>query len=189
MGPSGRRCADMQPVAAQGRDGLGPWDVLHQGLSRRTGVPIGSVGIVVGLLVLAAWYPLRQRLGIGTVLNVVVIGVVVDVVLMVLETPAAMPGRAALMLAGPPLFGFGSALYIGAGLGPGPRDGLMTGLARRGWRIGVARTAIEIGVLVAGIALGGTAGLGTILFAVSIGPLVQLWLPRCTLPPLASERP
>lgn len=164
--------------------GLGPWDVLHQGLSRRSGVPIGTVGILVGLLVLAGWVPLRERLGIGTVLNVLVIGAVVDLTLLVLATPVGLPGRVALMLAGPPLFGIGSALYIGAGLGPGPRDGLMTGLAKRGWRIGVARTAIEITVLVVGFALGGTAGIGTLLFAFSIGPLVHWWLPRCALPPL-----
>lgn len=167
--------------------GLGPWDVLHQGLSRLSGVPIGTVGIAVGLVVLAAWYPLRERLGIGTLLNVLVIGAVIDLTLLVVVTPATMAARTALMLAGPPLFGLGSALYIGAGLGPGPRDGLMTGLAKRGWRIGVARTAIEVSVLVAGIALGGTAGFGTLLFAVSIGPLVHVWLPRFTLPPVASE--
>ncbi len=164
--------------------GLGPWDVLHQGLSELTGIPIGTVGIIVGFFVLGGWIPLREQLGVGTVLNVIVIGVVIDLTLLFLDTPASLAGRVVLMLAGPLLFGIGSALYIGAGLGPGPRDGLMTGLGKRGWRIGVARTVIEITVLVVGWLLGGTVGVGTILFAATIGPLVHVWLPRYTLEPL-----
>lgn len=159
--------------------GLGPWDVLHQGLSRLSGVPIGRVGIYVGLLVLLLWLPLPERPGVGTVLNVIVIGLVVDGVLLVLDTPAALLGRVGLLVIGPVLFGIGSGFYIGARLGPGPRDGVMTGLARqRGWPVGRVRTGIELTVLAAGWALGGTAGVGTVLFAVSIGPLVGFFLPR-----------
>lgn len=159
--------------------GLGPWDVLHQGIARLTDIPIGRVGIYVGLGVLALWLPLRERPGVGTVANVIVIGLVIDAVLLVLDTPDAMTWRVALLLSGPLLFGLGSGFYIGARLGPGPRDGLMTGLARtRGWRVGPVRTGIELTALAAGWLLGGTAGVGTILFAVTIGPIVGYFLPR-----------
>lgn len=158
--------------------GLGPWDVLHQGLSLRSGIPIGTVGIGVGFLVLAGWLPLRERPGVGTILNVVVIGVVVDLTLLVLTTPSSLALRAVMMAAGPVLFGVGSGFYIGAGLGAGPRDGIMTGLARLGMPVGIARAAIELTVLVIGWLLGGTVGLGTVLFAVTIGPIVHVSLPR-----------
>ena len=161
--------------------GLGPWDVLHQGLSRLSGIPIGTVGILVGLVVLGLWFPLHERPGLGTVLNVVVIGVVIDLTLLVLPTPGPLWLRAMMMLAGPLLFAIGSGYYIGAGLGPGPRDGVMTGLARRGVPVGVARGAIELSVLVAGWLLGGTVGAGTLVFAFGIGPLVHLFLPRLSL--------
>lgn len=164
--------------------GLGPWDVLHQGLSELTGVPIGRVGIAVGALVLLLWWPLRERPGIGTLANVVVIGLVIDAVLLVLRTPEGMAARVALMASGPVLFAVGSGYYIGAAMGPGPRDGVMTGLARRGWPIGWVRAGIEVTVLLAGIALGGTAGLGTIAFAASIGPLVAFFLPRLAVAPV-----
>ncbi|GGI09721.1 membrane protein YczE [Egicoccus halophilus] len=162
--------------------GLGPWDVLHQGLSRLSGIPIGTVGILVGLLVLVAWLPLRERPGLGTVLNVLVIGVVIDVTLLVLTTPAALWQRWVLMLAGPVLFGIGSGYYIGAGLGSGPRDGIMTGLARRGLPVGLVRAGLELSVLALGWLLGGTVGAGTLVFALGIGPLVHLALPRLALP-------
>ena len=159
--------------------GLGPWDVLHQGISGLTGIPIGRVGILVGLVVLLLWLPLPERPGIGTVLNVLVIGLVIDAVLLVLDTPSAMAWRVALLAVGPLLFGLGSGFYIGARLGPGPRDGVMTGVARqRGWRVGTVRTGIEVTVLTAGWLLGGTVGVGTLLFAVTIGPLVGFFLPR-----------
>lgn len=159
--------------------GLGPWDVLHQGISGLTGVPIGTVGIFVGLVVLLMWLPLPEKPGSGTIANVIVIGVVIDLVLLVLDTPGSMVWRVVLLVAGPVLFGIGSGFYIGARLGPGPRDGLMTGLARkRGWKVGPVRTGIELAALALGWALGGTAGIGTILFAVTIGPLVQYFLPR-----------
>ncbi|MEX2551134.1 MAG: hypothetical protein WD638_12985 [Nitriliruptoraceae bacterium] len=169
--------------------GLGPWDVLHQGLSRLSGIPIGTVGILVGLGVLGAWLPLRERPGLGTVLNVIVIGVVIDVTLLFLSTPQAWWFRAAMMLAGPVLFAVGSGFYIGAGLGAGPRDGVMTGLARRGVPVGLARAAIELTVLVAGWTLGGTVGAGTVVFALGIGPLVHLFLPRLALPDTPEPAP
>lgn len=162
--------------------GLGPWDVLHQGLSRLTGIPIGTVGIIVGVLVLAGWLPLRERLGLGTIANVVVIGVTIDLTLLVLATPDSLLLRIVLLCLGPVLFAIGSGYYIGAGLGPGPRDGLMTGLARRGLPVGGVRTAIELSALGIGMVLGGTAGFGTVLFAVTIGPMVHVMLPRLTLP-------
>lgn len=169
--------------------GLGPWDVLHQGLSRLTGIPIGTMGILVGIVVLAGWLPLRERLGLGTVLNVVVIGVVVDLTLLVLETPGPLWARAVYLALGPPFFAVGSGYYIGAGLGPGPRDGLMTGLARRGVPVGAVRMGIELTVLALGWLLGGTVGIGTVYFALGIGPMVHLALPRLTLPdaPIETE--
>jgi uncharacterized membrane protein YczE len=161
--------------------GLGPWDVLHQGLSQRTGVPIGTVLILVGIAVMLLWIPLRERPGLGTVLNALLIGLVVDLTLVWLQTPGALWARWGLMLGGVVLFGVGSGFYIGAGLGPGPRDGVMTGLARRGWPVGVVRTAIEVGVLAGGWLLGGTVGVGTVVFALGIGPLVHALLPRLTI--------
>ena len=164
--------------------GLAPWEVLHQGIARHIPLGIGTVGIGTGLLVLLAWIPLRERMGIGTLLNVVVIGVVIDLTLLWLDVPAALASRWALLLGGLVLIGVASGYYIGAGLGPGPRDGLMTGLARRGWPIGRVRTGIEVSVLVGGWALGGTVGVGTVLFSLGIGPLVQFFLPRLSLPPV-----
>ena len=162
--------------------GLGPWDVLHQGIERLTGIPIGTVGILVGVVVLLLWFPLKERPGIGTVLNVLIIGVTIDLTLLVLTPPETLWLRSALMLSGPVLFAIGSGFYIGAGLGSGPRDGVMTGLARHGIPVGAARAAIELTVLVAGWLLGGTAGVGTVVFALGIGPLVQWFLPRLQLP-------
>lgn len=162
--------------------GLGPWDVLHQGVSRLTGVPIGTVGILIGFVVLAGWIPLRERLGVGTVLNVIIIGATIDLTLLWLPVPTVMWLEVAAMASGPLLFGVGSGFYIGAGLGPGPRDGLMTGLARRGLPVGGVRAGLEVTVLALGWLLGGTAGVGTIVFAVSIGPLVHVLLPRLTIP-------
>jgi uncharacterized membrane protein YczE len=162
--------------------GLGPWEVLHQGISNRIGIPIGTVGIFVGLLVLAAWFPLRQRLGIGTVLNVVTIGIVIDLTMLAIPDLSSLLIRWPSLLGGILLVGVGGGLYIGAGLGPGPRDGLMTGLAARGWlSIRAARTLLEVTALTAGWLLGGTVGLGTLLFATGIGPLVQFFLARFTI--------
>ena len=167
--------------------GLDPWDVLHQGLARRTGIPIGTWTIIVGAAVLLMWIPLRQRPGVGTACNVIVIGTVIDVVLAVVPAPHALPLRWASLLAGVALNGVATACYIGAGLGPGPRDGLMTGIARRGHSLRLVRTSIELSVLAAGWLLGGTVGIGTVLYAVSIGPLVHLLLPRLTIRPGTSR--
>lgn len=166
--------------------GLSPWDVLHEGVSDHTGMGIGTANVVVAVLVLGAWVPLRQRPGIGTVCNALLIGTVADLVLAVTEPPAAAVARWVLVVGGVALFGVGAALYIGAGLGPGPRDGLMTGLHdRTGRSIASVRTAIELTALLGGLALGGTIGAGTLLFAFGIGPVVQASLPRFTLPPRA----
>lgn len=162
--------------------GAGPWDVLHQGLAERLGLPVGWVVNGVAAVVLLAWWPLRQRPGVGTVANVAVVGVVVDVALAVLATPHGLAGRVGLLGLGILLNAVATALYIGARLGPGPRDGLMTGLAARGHSVRVVRTAIELSVLALGWLLGGTVGVGTLLFAVAIGPLVHHLLPRLTVP-------
>jgi uncharacterized membrane protein YczE len=162
--------------------GLGPWEVLHQGISNRIGIPIGTVGIFVGLLVLAGWYPLRQKLGIGTVLNVITIGIVIDLTMWAVPDLSSLLIRWPALLGGILLVGIGAGLYIGAGLGPGPRDGLMTGIAGRGWMsIRAARTLLEVTALTAGWLLGGTVGIGTLLFAAGIGPLVQLFLGKLTI--------
>lgn len=163
--------------------GLDPWDVFHQGVSQHTGLSFGTVVIITGAVVLLAWVPLRQRPGVGTVSNVFVIGIAVDVSLALLPAAGSTPVALAMLLAGVGLNGVASGAYIGAGLGPGPRDGLMTGLVRRtGGSIRVVRTSIEVAVLAVGAALGGTVGLGTVLYALSIGPLVHILLPRMTVP-------
>ncbi len=165
----------------QARLGLDPWDVLHQGISERTGVRIGTVAIVVGLVVLLLWIPLRQRPGLGTVSNVLLVGLTLDVALVLLPEPGPMPLRFGFLVVAIVLNAVATGLYIGAGLGPGPRDGLMTGLAARGHSVRVVRTAIELMVLAAGWLLGGTVGVGTALFALTIGPLVHVLLPRLTI--------
>lgn len=169
------------------RAGLGamPWDVLHQGIVARTPLSFGTVTALTGALVLLCWVPLRQRPGLGTVANVVVISAAVDPALALLERvpgPLPWPVRVGLLVAGVVLNALATALYIGADLGPGPRDGLMTGLVRRtGWSVRAVRTAIEVTVVAAGWLLGGTAGVGTVLYALSVGPLVHVLLPRLTL--------
>jgi uncharacterized membrane protein YczE len=157
--------------------GLDPWDVFHQGLSRTVGLGIGTWTIIVGALVLVAWWPLRQRPGLGTVSNVVVIGLVVDLMLAVVAPPHALAVRVACLVSGVLLNAVATGAYIGAGLGPGPRDGLTTGMAARGHSIRVIRTAVELGVLISGWLLGGTVGLGTIAYALSIGPLTHHTIP------------
>jgi uncharacterized membrane protein YczE len=160
------------------RLGNPPWDVFHQGVSLQTGVSIGRVIVLTGLALLLLWIPLRQRPGIGTILNALEIGTVADIALRIIPEPASLPIRGAMVVAGILCVAIGSALYIGSGLGPGPRDGLMTGLAARGIPVRVARTGIEVTVLVVGWLLGGRVGAGTVVFALTIGPLVQWWLPR-----------
>jgi uncharacterized membrane protein YczE len=162
--------------------GLDPWDVFHQGLAGRVGLSIGLVVNIVGAGVLLLWIPLRQWPGIGTIANVLVIGTAMDLSLLVLPDLDGLPVRGAGLALAVVANGVAGALYIGAGLGPGPRDGLMTGLARRtGWPIRRVRTGIELTVLAAGWLLGGTVGVGTVLYAFAIGPLVQVFLPLFTI--------
>jgi uncharacterized membrane protein YczE len=161
--------------------GLGPWDVLHQGIARHLGVQIGWVTIAVSGLVMLAWIPLRQRPGLGTVSNAVIVGLVVNGALDLLPTPGPLAWRVFWLAAGIGLNGLATACYIGAGLGPGPRDGLMTGIAARGHSLRVVRTLIELSVLAVGYALGGTVGIGTLAYALSIGPLTQVLLPRLSV--------
>ena len=170
--------------------GLFPWDVLHQGVARASGLPLGVVVILASVVVLALWIPLRQRPGLGTVANVVLVGAFVDLTLAVLPTIEALPGRVALLVAGVVLNAAASGLYIGAGYGPGPRDGIMTGLAARGWSLRWSRLAIELAVLGVGLALGGTVGVGTVVYALAVGPLVQPFLALFTVPaPQPADRP
>jgi uncharacterized membrane protein YczE len=158
--------------------GLDPWDVFHQGLSHHVGLSFGMLVNLVGALVLLLWIPLRQRPGVGTIANVLVIGTSVDLTMLFLPAVEDFTLRAGLLLGGVALNGIAGAMYIGAGLGPGPRDGLMTGLVRRtGWSIRLVRTGIELAVLGLGWLLGGTVGVGTVLYALAIGPLVQAFLP------------
>lgn len=156
--------------------GLPPWDVLHQGISLRTPLTIGQATIAVGLAVIVLWIPLRQVPGVGTIANAIVIGSTVDVMGSFMPEVTGTGPRWALMLAGPVLMGLGSALYIGAGLGTGPRDGLMTGIAARGLSIRLTRTLIEGSALLIGWLLGGRFGLGTVVFALTVGPLVQFFI-------------
>ena len=157
--------------------GLEPWGVLHQGLARLTGLTIGVVSIIVGAAVLLLWVPLRQRPGLGTVSNVFAVGLAMDTTLALVPEVRSLTVRIPLLLAGILLNGAATGLYISARFGPGPRDVLMTGLHRRtGRSIRLMRTAIEVAVVVTGFALGGTVGIGTVLYALSIGPLAQLFL-------------
>jgi uncharacterized membrane protein YczE len=157
--------------------GVDPWDVLHTGLARISGIAVGTVLIIVGALVLLLWIPLRQRPGIGTVANVIVIGGLVDLILPAVPVPHGLWLRWALFLSGVVLNAVATGLYIGAGLGPGPRDGLTTALAARGHSIRLVRTGIELSVLAVGWLLGGNVGLGTIVYAIAIGPLVHVTIP------------
>jgi uncharacterized membrane protein YczE len=167
--------------------GLPPWDVLHQGISERIGIGIGTVGIITGVAVLLLWIPIRQRIGVGTVANAIVVGLVVNAALDAIEPPESLVVRIGFLTVGMFLFGPGSGLYLGAGLGPGPRDGLMTGLARRGWSLRIVRTGIELTVLVVGFLLGGTVGIGTLAFAALVGPNVHLFLSRMRPSPPGQE--
>src|ERR671910_2465800 len=174
-------------LTLQARLGVSPYDVLHQGIAAKTGLSVGTVVVLVGLAILVLWIPLRQRPGLGTVLNTLTVGLVIDLALHAIPEPDLLAVRIPLLVAGIVVTGLGMGLYIGAGLGPGPRDGLMTGLAAQGvGSIRLVRTGIEVTALLAGIALGGAVGLGTVAFALTIGPNVQFFLPRLTVRP--SER-
>ncbi|WP_329140552.1 hypothetical protein OG552_05380 [Streptomyces sp. NBC_01476] len=164
-------------LVIRGDLGLDPWDVLHQGLSRHTGISIGDVSIVVGAAVLLLWWPLRQRPGLGTVSNVFLVGTGIDLTLAVVPHYGALAVRIPLLVAGVVLNGAATGLYLAARFGPGPRDGLMTGLHRRtGRSLRSIRTVIELTVLAAGFLLGGGVGVGTVLYATTIGPLAQFFL-------------
>ena len=168
-------------MAMMVRSGLGldPWDVLHYGVATWLPLTFGGVVIATGVAVLLLWIPLRQMPGLGTVANAVVIGLATDAALALLVTSEGLAARTAMLAGGIVLNGLATALYIGAQLGPGPRDGLMTGLVRRtGWSVRVVRTSIELSVVVTGWLLGGVVGIGTIAYALAIGPLVQMMLPR-----------
>jgi len=167
--------------------GLDPWDVFHQGLTHHVPLTFGQVVIAVGAIVLLLWIPLRQRPGIGTVLNVVIIGLAADAGIAVVAAPDALWAKVALMSLGVLGNGLAGALYIGARLGPGPRDGIWVAVVERtGWSIRAVRTGIEVAVLATGYLLGGTVGVGTVLYALAIGPLVQLFL--ALLPKHEGER-
>lgn len=163
--------------------GLEPWNVLHQGLAELTGLTIGVVSIIVGAAVLLLWIPLRQRPGLGTVSNVFVVGIAMDATLAAVPAAHSLAVRIPLLVAGIVLNGVANGLYIAARFGPGPRDGLMTGLHRRtGRSIRLMRTGIEIAVVITGFLLGGTVGVGTVLYALAIGPLAQLFLRLFAVP-------
>jgi uncharacterized membrane protein YczE len=161
--------------------GLDPWDVFHQGLSRSLGLGIGTWAILASFLVLLGWIPLRQRLGVGTLANAVLVGVVIDVTLALFDPPHALWARMALLIGGVVGNGIATGFYIGAGLGPGARDGLTTGIAARGHSIRVVRTTIEAAVLATGFLLGGTVGIGTVLYAVAIGPITHRTIPALAI--------
>jgi uncharacterized membrane protein YczE len=161
--------------------GLDPWDVFHDALTKRTGLSFGTITAITGAAVLLCWLPLRQRPGVGTVCNILLIAVAVDATLALLPTPRLLIVRIALLVAGVVLNGLATAAYIGARLGPGPRDGLMTGLhSRTGVSVRLIRTLIELTVLATGFLLGGTVGIGTVIYALAIGPLTQAFLPFVT---------
>lgn len=164
--------------------GLPPWEVLHQGLSGRVGIGIGWVGVGVGVVVMLAWIPLRETPGLGTILNVLVIGSSVEAILPMIPADGSTTVRAMEMVVGALAFGPGIGLYIGAGLGPGPRDGIMTAFANRGLNLAAVRTAIEVVALMGGWILGGTVGIGTLVFAFTVGPNAAFFLTRWTLPGL-----
>jgi uncharacterized membrane protein YczE len=170
-------------MMVRSRLGLDPWDVFHYGIAQHLPVSFGTVVIIVGAAVLLLWIPLRQWPGLGTVANVVVIGLATDATLSLLGPPEAMAARVALLLGGIVANGLAGALYIGSQFGPGPRDGLMTGLVRRtGRSFRLVRTSIELTVLLVGWLMGGVVGLGTVLYAALIGPVVQVFLPIFTVP-------
>jgi uncharacterized membrane protein YczE len=169
-------------MMVRGALGLAPWDVLHSGFIRHVPMSIGQAVVMFSFLVLLLWIPLRETPGIGTVANAVLVGLAADATLAVLAEPGSLVWRVLLMLGGLVLNGLATALYIGSQLGRGPRDGLMTGFARRtGLSLRVVRTGLEVAVVVLGLLLGGALGVGTVLYALAIGPMAQAMLPWCTV--------
>jgi uncharacterized membrane protein YczE len=171
------------------RLGLAPWDVFHQGVARHTGISLGWVIGIVGFLLLLLWIPLRQRPGIGTILNALEIGLVVNLVGDHLPSTDRLVPRLAYVVGAVVVIAIGSGLYIGAGLGTGPRDGIMVGLAARGYSVRVTRTILEAVVMAVGVALGGHIGIGTLAFVLGIGPLVHILIPRLDMPPKVALAP
>jgi uncharacterized membrane protein YczE len=165
-------------MTVQAELGVSPWDVLHQGLAARTGLSFGTIVVLVGLVVLLGWIPLRQRLGVGTVLNTLTVGYITNGTMTLIGDVDALGLRWALLVAGITIAALGVGLYIGCGLGPGPRDGLMTGIAARGHPVWLVRSVLELVALVIGWSLGGDVGIGTVAFAFGIGPLGHLFLAR-----------
>jgi uncharacterized membrane protein YczE len=174
-------------LTLQARLGVSPYDVLHQGIAAKTGLSVGTVVILVGLAILVLWIPLRQRPGLGTVLNTLTVGLVIDLARHVIPEPDLLAVRIPLLVAGIVVTGLGMGLYIGAGLGPGPRDGLMTGVAAKGFPLWAVRTVLELAALLAGWMLGGNVGVGTVAFAFSIGPLGHFFLGRLHLGRTAAD--
>jgi uncharacterized membrane protein YczE len=169
-------------ISVRAQLGVAPWDVLHQGLAKATHTSIGVVVVLVGLVVLLAWIPLHQQLGVGTVLNTLSIGFIANLGLALIPNQHAIAARVGFLALAIFGMGLGGGLYIGAGLGPGPRDGLMTAITARGHRLWVVRTALECSALVVGFLLGGKVGIGTVLIALTIGPLTHAGLRRFHLP-------
>lgn len=180
-------------LMVQARLGLAPYEVLNEGLAERSPLTIGQASIAIGLLVLLAWIPLRQRPGIGTVLNIIGGGVMLDAWLLVIPAPTALMPRLAMLVVGVLLIGIGIGLYLGAGLGAGPRDGVMTGLAALGFRVWAVRLILELSALVLGWTLGGTVGIGTVLFALAVPFLahgsLRRWAIRDDGPPRVGPPP
>lgn len=161
--------------------GVTPWTVFHQGVAMRIGVSIGTVVVVVGLLLALLFRPLAEPIGLGTLCNALIIGPAIDTTMWLIPDVTSLPLRILLLVAGPAVIGLGSGFYIGAGLGPGPRDGLMTAMARRGVGVWTARTGIEFTALMTGWLLGGNVGIGTVWAAVSVGWFVAFFLPRLSI--------
>ncbi|MET9712051.1 YitT family protein [Nocardiopsis alba] len=169
--------------------GAMPWDVLSQGLSNQTGLSIGTWSVIIGALIMLLWIPLRQKPGLGTLSNVIVIGVSVDLSLWLIPTTDFLPFQILLLISGVLVCAIATGCYIGVGLGPGPRDGLMTGLASLGLSIRLARTIIEVTVALLGFLMGGTVGLGTLVFMIAIGPLAQIFLPMMRMAEATPQAP
>jgi uncharacterized membrane protein YczE len=169
-------------ISVRAELGVAPWDVLHQGLAKATNISIGVVVVLVGFVVLLAWIPLRQHFGIGTILNALSVGLIANLGLAWIPEQHALVSRIPLLALAILGFGLGGGLYIGCGLGPGPRDGLMTAITARGYRLWIVRTVIECSALVVGFLLGGHVGVGTVIIALTIGPLTHAGLRRFHLP-------
>jgi uncharacterized membrane protein YczE len=173
-------------VLVQADLGLDPWTVFHQGISKHVDLSLGTITVISSLTVLVLWIPLGERPGLGTIANALIVGPVLDLGVATIPAPSALALRLAYVIAAILAIAVATGLYVGAGWGPGPRDGLMTGMAKRGIPVALARAGVEISVLIAGFLLGGTVGLATLLFAATIGPLVKPALHRLAVRPQAS---